>query len=71
VGPDTVTVSSVYRAGGKSYLRVFEHAGRDADLAIRSPEGEPIAKRVDLRLRPLESETGVRAYGIATLELDG
>jgi hypothetical protein len=70
VAPDTVTVSSVFRAGPKSYLRLFKHAGRPAALDVSSPDGRLRATAVNLRLQPTGREAAVGAHGIATLQLD-
>ena len=62
IEPDTVTVSSVFRAGGRSYLRLYEHAGRQAEIVI-TRDGAPLpVQTVDLRLRPLGA-SGALALG--------
>jgi hypothetical protein len=70
VEPDTVTVSSVFRAQGKSYLRLFEHAGRATRINVSAPGDELAVKRVNLRLDPIEGQIQAGAHGIVTLELD-
>jgi hypothetical protein len=70
VEPDTLTVSSVFRAQGKSYLRLFEHAGRATRLNFSVPGGRVTVKRVNLRLEPSTEPVKVRAHGIVTLEID-
>ncbi len=70
VEPGTVTVSSVFRANGKTYIRLFEHAGRSTALNVNTLEGIASTKMVDLRLRPIEREQNIRAHEIVTLELD-
>ena len=71
IQPDTVTVSSVFCARGKSYLRLYEHAGRSAPLQIDRPDGGLVTRPVNLRLEPIDRERAVRPYQIATWELDG
>jgi hypothetical protein len=71
IAPDTVTVSSVFCAQGKSYLRLFEHAGCSAPLQIDRPDGGLVTRPVNLRLEPIDREPTVRAHQIVTLELDG
>jgi hypothetical protein len=70
IEPDTVTVSSAFRTNGKSYLRLFDHAGRAAEVRADNTEGCLSARMVDLRLRPIDNEPQICAHGIITLELD-
>lgn len=70
VKPDTVTVSSVFRANGKSYLRLFEHAGRFAALHVDKPEDGLVTRMVDPRLCPIDKEPAICAHKIVSLELD-
>jgi alpha-mannosidase len=71
IAPDTVTVSSVFCAQGKSYLRLFEHAGRSATLQIDRPDGGLVTRPVNLRLEPIDREPAIRAHQLVTLEIDG
>ena len=59
IAPDTVTVSSAFRSGGRNYVRLYEHAGQSADIRL-TRDGERLAvEAVDLRLRPLASSGGL------------
>jgi hypothetical protein len=69
VAPDTVTVSSVFCARGKSYLRLFEHAGQSSPLKVDRPGGGLVTRPVNLRLDPIDRGPGIRAHQIVTLEV--
>jgi hypothetical protein len=71
VKPDTVSVSSAFRSGNRNYLRVYEHAGQHAKLAL-TRDGRPLeVESVDLRLRPRGKAPSLELgpYKIATVAL--
>jgi hypothetical protein len=71
IAPETVSVSSAFRSGGRNYVRVYEHAGRPAQLRL-TRDGRPLeVQTVDLHLRPRAKAPSVDLgpYKIATIAL--
>ena len=67
--PEAVTVSSVFRESGRSYIRVWEHAGEPATLSF-TRNGRPLnVQRVSLKLRRMRGGTSLRPRQIATFRL--
>ena len=69
VDPANVTVSSAFRAGGHSYVRVWEHAGESVDVRFIRDGRSVAAERVSLRLDPAEGGATLRPHQIATFRL--
>lgn len=69
VMPDNVTVSSIFRQNGRTYLRVWEHAGEGALLAL-ARDGRPATlERVSLRHRKIRGGSDLSAHQIATFRI--
>ncbi|MBM3190213.1 MAG: hypothetical protein FJZ90_16015, partial [Chloroflexi bacterium] len=69
VAPDHVTVSSAFRAGGRNYVRLYEHEGAAADVQLLR-EGAPLrVQAVDLRLRATTAGLTLPPYGLGTYAL--
>jgi hypothetical protein len=69
VQPATVTVSSAFRQSGRNYLRLYEHAGRPAEVTVSNSRGPLRVQPVDLRLQAVPVEAALGPYGIRTLAL--
>jgi hypothetical protein len=71
VAPDTVTVSSAFRSGGHNYLRLYDHAGRPAEVRVTQNNRSLPVKQVNLRLQPAAPANGVMLgpHRIATIAL--
>lgn len=69
IAPQTVTVSSAFRSGGRNYVRLYEHAGLEAELRVSDGRGPLPAQPVDLRLQPTAAGAVLEPYRIRTLAL--
>jgi len=69
IEPANVTVSGVFRRRGKSYVRLWEHAGEEATVAF-TRDGEPVAaRRVSLELKAAKGGRSIGPRQIATFRL--
>ncbi|MGC9348050.1 MAG: hypothetical protein ACP5JG_07930 [Anaerolineae bacterium] len=69
ISPETVTVSSVFRQQGKSYLRLFDHAGSGGTVVVDALGNGVTVQPTDLRLRPTGGKAEIAPHGIIILEL--
>ena len=69
IEPDNVTVSSVFRRGGATYIRVWEHAGEPASVRLVRGKRSVELHRVSLELEDIDGGTEVKPRQIATFRL--
>lgn len=69
VHPGNITVSSIFREKGNTYLRLWEHAGRPGTLALVRDGKQVNVERVSLRLRKTRGGGELSPRQIATFRV--